>query len=75
MNKYKDKLNKIAEKIGVTIVPVKNLNDIYTKCDGFTMIADYSSRFTENKDMKKKDQDDIYLQIIKKKKEYPHFFK
>ncbi|MBU5428185.1 hypothetical protein KQI41_17460 [Tissierella pigra] len=50
MNKYKDKLNKIAEKIGVTIVPVKDLNDIYTKCDGFTMITDYSSRFKEKQD-------------------------
>lgn len=61
MNKYKDKLNKIAEKMGVTIVPVKDLNDIYTKCDGFTMITDYSSRFKENKDMNKKDQNDIYF--------------
>ena len=58
MNEYKDKLNKIAEKMEVTIVPVKNLNDIYTKCDGFTMITDYSSRFKENKDMKSKDQND-----------------
>ena len=66
MNEYKDKLNKIAEKIGVTIVPVKDLNDIYTKCDGFTMITDYSSsRFKENKDMNKKDQDDIGLINIK----------
>lgn len=45
---YRETLNKIAEKIGVTIVPVKNLNDIYAKCDGFTMITNYSSRFKKN---------------------------
>lgn len=48
-DKDKEKLNRIAEKIGVKIVTVKNLNDIYTKCDGFTMITDYSSRFKGNK--------------------------
>lgn len=46
-SKYRNKLNEIAEKMGVKIVPVKNLNDIYTKCDGFTMITDFSSRFKE----------------------------
>lgn len=44
---HRNKLNKIAGKMGVKIVPVKKLDDIYTKCDGFTMITDYSSRFKE----------------------------
>lgn len=47
-SEYRNKLNEIAEKMGVKIVPVKNLNDIYTKCDEFTMITDFSSRFKEN---------------------------
>lgn len=46
---YKNRLEEIADKIGIKIVPVKNLNDIYTKCDGFTMITDYSSRFKDGK--------------------------
>lgn len=46
---YRETLNKIAEKMGVKIVPVKKLDDIYTKCDGFTMITDYSSKFKEKK--------------------------
>lgn len=47
---YRNKLNKMAEKMGVKIVPVKKLNDIYTKCDGFTMITDFSSKFKEKQD-------------------------
>ncbi len=50
-SEYRNKINKIAKKMGIKIVPVKNLNDIYTKCDGFTMITDYSSRF-KNKEIK-----------------------
>lgn len=47
-SEYRKRLNKIAGKMGIKIVPVKKLNDIYTKCDGFIMITNYSSRFKEN---------------------------
>lgn len=53
---YKDKLNKIAGKMGVIIVPVKNLNDIYTKCDGFTMVTDFSSNFKKNTDIRSRNK-------------------
>ena len=49
---YRDKLNKIAEKMGITIVPAKSLNEIYTKCDGFTMVTDFSSNFKKNTDIR-----------------------
>lgn len=53
---HRKKLIEIAQKMGVTIVPVKNRNDIYTKCDGFTMITNFSNKFKKNIDIRDREK-------------------
>ncbi|CAK7030197.1 hypothetical protein [Tissierella sp.] len=49
---YKNKLNEMAKKLGVEIVKVNTIEDIHKKCDGFTMITNFSKGFNIKEEKK-----------------------